>query len=99
MTNLSFASTAAARQSGGWAVRFTVAPQDVAVFDQVNAANLGHSLAIVEDGQVLSAPVVHNASFHGQGLISGRFGAARAQALAVAFRYGLPASLPVILAD
>ena len=99
MTNLVFASTAAVRFSGGWAVRFTVAPQDVAGFDQVNAASLGRSLAIVEDGQVLSAPVVHDASYHGQGMISGRFDEARARALAVALRYGLPASLPVISAD
>ena len=96
LSDLVFTSTAAIPNAGTWTVRFTVAAQDVAAFDRVNTANLGHAVAIVVDGQVLSAPVVHNAAFHGQGQISGHLDQARAEALAVALKYGLPASLPVL---
>lgn len=96
MSDLAFSSVVPVHQSGGWAVHFTVAPGDVAAFDQVNAANLGHALAIVDDGQILSAPLVHDADFHGQGVISGRFNQATAQALAVELRFGLPATLSVL---
>lgn len=96
MTDLAFTSATPVQQSGGWGVSFTVAAQDVAQFDQVNSADLGQALAILEDGQVLSAPIVHNAAFHGEGIISGHFDQVRAQALAVALRFGLPKALSVL---
>jgi preprotein translocase subunit SecD len=58
-----------------------------------NAVNIGQRLAIVLDGEVISAPVI-NGRIVGQGVIQGTFTRDEARSLAVQLRYG---SLPVPL--
>jgi protein-export membrane protein SecD len=64
-------------------------------FGTHTANNVGYPMAIVLDGQVLSAPVIRAALTTG-GQISGGFTAPKAQELALQLRYGaLPVSLHV----
>jgi preprotein translocase subunit SecD len=66
-------------------------------FGDATRANVGHRLAIVLDGKVISAPVVRDAILGGSGVISGSFTTQQAQDLALLLRAGaLPAPLTVI---
>ena len=62
------------------------------LFDKATAENVGKQLAIVLDGQVISAPVVQERISGGQAQISGRFTPQDAQRLAIMLRAG---ALPV----
>ena len=66
-------------------------------FADLTRANIGRMLAIVLDGQVISAPVIQGAIPGGSGQISGAFTVAEASDLALLLRAGaLPAPLEVV---
>jgi protein-export membrane protein SecD len=86
-------------QTGRWEVSFTLNSEGDAVFANFTGANVGQPLAIVLDGEVISAPVI-NQRIAGQGQITGRFTKAEAEALAIQLRYGaLPVPLEVAAFD
>jgi preprotein translocase subunit SecD len=66
-------------------------------FAQATGENVGRALAIVVDGEVLSAPVIREPITGGSGQISGNFTLQSANDLAAVLRHGeLPAPLKVI---
>ncbi len=66
-------------------------------FGQATSENVGRQLAIVLDGQVISAPVIRSAILGGNGIITGRFTVQQAQDLALLLRAGaLPAPLTIL---
>ena len=66
-------------------------------FGDATAENVGKLLAIVLDGQVISAPKIREPILGGSGIISGSFGVAEARDLALLLRAGaLPAPLTVL---
>ncbi|MQX35258.1 protein translocase subunit SecD [Roseospira navarrensis] len=66
-------------------------------FGRVTQENVGENLAIVLDGQVISAPVIREPILGGSGVISGRFSVQETQDLALLLRAGaLPAPLTVL---
>ena len=66
-------------------------------FGDTTSQNVGKRLAIVLDGQVISAPQVREPILGGNGIISGSFTVAEAQDLALLLRAGaLPAPLTVL---
>lgn len=66
-------------------------------FGEATAQNVGKSLAIVLDGQVISAPRIREPILGGSGVISGNFTVAEAGDLALLLRAGaLPAPLTVV---
>ncbi len=66
-------------------------------FGDATSQNVGKLLAIVLDGQVISAPRIREAILGGSGIISGTFTTAEAQDLALLLRAGaLPAPLTVL---
>ncbi|HEY7818832.1 MAG TPA: protein translocase subunit SecD, partial [Vicinamibacteria bacterium] len=74
-------------------VSFTLKPDAASRFQQVTRANIQRQLAIVLDGQVVSAPVIQSAIYD-QGQITGNFTLEEAQDLSIKLRSGaLPASL------
>ncbi len=82
--------------SNQYVVNFTLASNDEAQrFGTHTASHIGQPLAIVLDGQLLSAPVIQAALTTG-GQITGNFTREKAQELALQLRYGaLPVSLRV----
>lgn len=75
--------------------RFSVA--GTRKFAQATAEGVGRALAIVVDGEVLSAPVIREPITGGSGQISGNFTAQSANDLAAVLRHGeLPARLKVV---
>jgi protein-export membrane protein SecD len=81
-------------QFGQWEIGFELTGDGSDQFYDYTRANIGEPLAIVLDGQVLSAPTI-NAAIRDQGVISGQFSQTEADSLAVQMRYG---ALPVPLA-
>lgn len=76
-------------------VSFTLDRSGARLFADLSANNLGRALAIVLDGQVITAPVIRSV-IGGQGEISGAFSATEASDLALLLRAGaLPAPLEV----
>jgi preprotein translocase subunit SecD len=69
--------------------------EGTALFDQITRDNKGHNLAIVLDGQVLSAPNIHDEISNGQAQITGNFTADQAKLLVRNLNYG---ALPVPIA-
>ena len=66
-------------------------------FGQATAENVGRPMAIVVDGEVLSAPIIREPITGGSGQISGNFTLKDANELAAVLRYGaLPARLKVV---
>lgn len=81
-------------QNGQWFISFELTPEGAAIFGPYTAANIGHPMAIVLDGIVLSAPVI-NAQLTDGGIIEGNFTEQEAQQLALQLRSG---ALPIPLA-
>jgi preprotein translocase subunit SecD len=79
---------------GFWLVNFTLTSKAAPVFDAIAKTYYQRQLAIVLDGQVISAPTITSTSFNGQGQITGNFSQAQASNLALVLRYG---ALPVQL--
>jgi preprotein translocase subunit SecD len=75
-------------------VNFTLKPEASSKFRRATQANVGRQLAIVLDGQVMSAPVIEEAIPTGSGRITGIGSNEEALDLALVLRSGaLPASL------
>jgi protein-export membrane protein SecD len=81
--------------AGAWLVSFTLNSEGDTIFSEFTANNINQPMAIVLDGEVLSAPVI-NDRISGQGQITGGFSKQEAEALAIQLRYGaLPVPLEV----
>ncbi|MFA6078818.1 MAG: protein translocase subunit SecD [Candidatus Omnitrophota bacterium] len=77
-------------------VSLTLNPKGADLFANVTAANVGKRLAIVLDGNIVSAPVIREAIPSGQAQISGSFSVEEANDLSVVLRAGaLPAPVSV----
>ncbi|MBI4977926.1 MAG: protein translocase subunit SecD [Spirochaetes bacterium] len=77
-------------------VDFELNAQGAEIFGEVTAANIGKQLAIVLDGNVMSAPNIRSEIPGGRGQISGGFDAQEAQDLATILREGaLPLSIKI----
>lgn len=84
-------------QLGQPAISFELSPAGADIFADFTSNNIGRYLAIVLDGEVISAPVISGAIPTGSGVIEGNFTFEEANALAVQLRYGaLPIPLRVI---
>jgi preprotein translocase subunit SecD len=68
----------------GWEVRFTLTAEATQRFADTTTEAEGKQLAIVVDGQVVSAPTVGSPILNGDGVITGSFDEERAKALAAA---------------
>ena len=78
----------------GWRITFDLTGEGADIFSEVTTRLLGRQLAIVVDGEVISAPTVQSAITGGTGEISGSFTEARAKDLATQLNAG---ALPVEL--
>ncbi len=77
-------------------VSLTLNPKGADLFANITAANVGKRLAIVLDGNIVSAPVIREAIPSGQAQISGNFSVEEANDLSVVLRAGaLPAPVSV----
>lgn len=74
-------------QSNRWFIEFSLTPEGSALFGPYTASNIGEAMAIVLDGEVLSAPVI-NAQLDSGGVIEGNFTQEEAQRLALQLRSG-----------
>ncbi|HWK55178.1 MAG TPA: protein translocase subunit SecD, partial [Hyphomicrobiales bacterium] len=78
-------------------VNFRLDDSGARQFGEMTRANIGRRLAVVLDGQVITAPAIRNAITGGSGEISGNFSTREAADLAVLLRAGaLPAELMVL---
>jgi protein-export membrane protein SecD len=80
-------------QSGQWFIEFQLKPEFAAQFGGYTGARIGEPMAIVLDGEVLSAPTI-NAQLTDGGIIEGQFTQEEAQTLALQLRSG---ALPIPL--
>lgn len=84
-------------QDGRPVVSFSFDTAGARRFGDVTRDNVGNVLAIVLDGQVVSAPVIRSPILGGQGIIEGGFTVETANDLALLLRAGaLPAPLTVL---
>jgi preprotein translocase subunit SecD len=74
-------------------VAFTWNGEGTRIFREFTAANIGERMAIIKDGEVISAPVIR-AKIGRNGVIEGRFTTAEARTLSVQLRAG---ALPIPL--
>lgn len=78
-------------------VNFKLDHEGAIIFGDMTKQNIGRSLAIVLDNQVLTAPVIRGVISGGSGEISGAFTTAEASQLALMLRAGaLPVPLDVV---
>jgi preprotein translocase subunit SecD len=83
-------------QNGGWETEFVLTQDAAKRFEKFTAANIGNRLAIVLDGSVLSAPVIHG-KISDNGVIEGMGDHDAAADLALNLRSGsLPAGVVVL---
>jgi SecD/SecF fusion protein len=66
----------------GWGVEMKFDSEGGQLFGKITAANVGHRFAIVLDGVVQSAPVIRDAIYGGNAVITGRFDEQEARGLA-----------------
>ncbi len=84
-------------QTGQPVVNFRLDREGGRLFGDMTQENIGRPLAVVLDGEVVTAPVIRSAITTGSGEISGNFTAVQATDLAMLLRSGaLPAALEVI---
>lgn len=85
------------QQTGLPVVNFVLDQTGGRIFGDMTRENIGRPLAVVLDGEVITAPVIRSAITTGSGEISGGFSAVEAGNLALLLRAGaLPAALDVI---
>jgi SecD/SecF fusion protein len=77
----------------GWGVSLEFDAEGAKLFDALAANNVGNRLAIVLDGDVISAPTLQTANFHGKAQITGNFSEEEARDLASALEN--PLRVPV----
>lgn len=85
------AASAQLGPQGQWYIEFEVKPEAVNIFSAFTASRVGQPMAIVLDGEVLSAPTIQDALTTG-GVIRGSFTEEEAKTLALQLRSG---SLPI----
>jgi len=73
-------------------VSLKFSPDGTRLFDEATAGNIGRQIAIVLDGEIISAPVVQERISGGEAQITGRFTVDEANRLAIMLRAG---ALPV----
>ena len=66
----------------GWTVQMKFDGEGAKKFGEITAANKGHRFAIVLDGVVISAPVIRDAIYGGDAIITGKFDETEARGLA-----------------
>ena len=66
----------------GWTVQLKFDGEGAKKFGEITAANKGHRFAIVLDGVIQSAPVIRDAIYGGDAIITGKFGETEARGLA-----------------
>ena len=66
----------------GWTVQLKFDGEGAKRFGEITAANKGHRFAIVLDGVIQSAPVIRDAIYGGDAIITGKFGEQEARGLA-----------------
>ncbi len=66
----------------GWTVQLKFDSEGAKKFGEITAANKGYRFAIVLDGAIQSAPVIRDAIYGGDAIISGKFGETEARGLA-----------------
>jgi SecD/SecF fusion protein len=82
---------------GAWGVSMKLTPKGRADFSRVTGNNVGRQLAIVLDGQVSSAPNIHERIPSGSASITGSFDVQSSRDLAIVLRAGaLPAPVKII---
>lgn len=69
-------------QSGQYEVSFALNPDGTRKMADYTRGNIGHFLAIVRDGRVVSCPRINGEILGGQGIISGKFTRQEAEELA-----------------
>ena len=90
-------SSATFDQNNQPAVEFTFDAAGGFKFGNITSKNVGRSLAIILDDEVISAPRIQSAIIGGSGIITGNFSVAEANQLAILLRAGaLPAGLEII---
>jgi protein-export membrane protein SecD len=87
MTGSGLKAAVAEFQNTQWLIRFELNADGAAVFGPFTASRLNEPMAIVLDGEVLSAPVIQ-ARLDDGGVISGRFTEEEAKQLALQLRSG-----------
>jgi len=97
-TNLKSAAVVFDNQGGGGPqVQLKFSPEGAKLFAEITKRNVGKSVAIVLDDQVLSAPVVQQQIIGGDAVISGNFTSDAAKNLSIQLNAGaLPAPLELI---
>ncbi len=83
-------------QTGQPEIDFTLDSPGTEIFGNATSQNVGHRLAIVLDGQLLSAPVINSPITGGRGMIEGNFTDKEANELAIALENPLSAPLKVL---
>jgi preprotein translocase subunit SecD len=73
--------------NGGWLIRFDLTAEGSRVFGPYTARSIGEPMAIVLDGEVLSAPIIQ-AELPTGGVITGNFTQEEAESLALQLRSG-----------
>lgn len=79
--------------TGQWQIAFEFVPDQAQAFGEYTGSRIGEPMAIVLDGEVLSAPTIQ-ARLEGSGVITGNFTQEEAQQLALQLRSG---ALPIPL--
>ncbi len=87
-------ASAVVSQTGQWTVDLRLNSTGAALWDAMADKNYQQRIAIVLDGEALSAPVIQTRRFGGRAEISGNFKQREAKDLATALKFG---SLPVTL--
>lgn len=87
-------ASAVVSQTGQWTVDLRLNGTGAALWDAMAEKNYQQRIAIVLDGEALSAPVIQTKRFAGRAEISGNFKQREAKDLATALKFG---SLPVTL--
>jgi len=77
----------------GYGVSLELDPEGAKIFDEVAAQHKGHQMAILLDGEVLSAPVLQSDHYFGRAQITGHFSDKEARELASALEN--PLRVPV----
>ncbi len=99
MTGAGLQAAAAEYNQGQWLIQFELTNDGASIFGPYTAANIRQPMAIVLDGQVVSAPVIQ-AQLDTGGVIEGRFTEDEAKQLALQLRSGaLPIPLRVESAE
>jgi protein-export membrane protein SecD len=82
---------------GGWGVSVTMTPKGRADFARITGNNVGRLMAIVLDGKVQSAPIIHEPIPSGDASITGNFDPNTSRDLAIVLRAGaLPAPVRIL---